>query len=118
MPERNEVINAEVDRLLEAQHIREVHYPVWLANTVVVPKKGGKWRVCVDYTDLNKACPMDSNPIPKIDQLVDSIAGNELLFFMDAYSGYNQIRCILPTNRRLPSSLAKACTVTGSCRLV
>ena len=91
-PERNEIINAEIDRLLEAHHIREVHYPEWLANTVVVPKKGGKWRVCVDYTDLNRACPKDSFPLPKIDQLVDSTAGNELLTFMGAYSGYNQIK--------------------------
>ena len=57
----------------------------------MVPKKGGKWRVYIDYTDLNKACPKDSFHIPKIDQLVDSTVGNELLSFMDAYSGYNQI---------------------------
>ena len=73
-------------------HICLVLYPTWIANTVVVPKKGGKWRVCIDYTDLNKACPKDSFPIPKIDQLVDSTARNELLSFMDAYSGYNQFR--------------------------
>ena len=91
-PERNEIINAEVDRLLEAQHVKEVHYPAWLANTVVVPKKWDKWRVYVDYTDLNKAFPKDSFPIPKINQLVDSTACNDLLSFMDTYSGYNQIK--------------------------
>ena len=91
-PERSQIVNNEVDRLLSAGHILPVLYPVWIANMVVVPKKGGKWRVCVDYTDLNKACPKDSFPIPQIDQLVDSTARNELLFFMDAYSGYNQIR--------------------------
>ena len=89
VPERSQIVNNEVDRLLSACHIRPVLYPAWIANTIVVPKKGGKWRVCVDYTDLNKACPKNSFPIPKIDQLVDSTAGNELLSFMDAYSGYN-----------------------------
>ena len=65
-------------------------YPDWLANPVVVKKKNGKWRVCVDFTDLNKACPKDSFPLPHIDRLVEATAGNELLSFMDAFSGYNQ----------------------------
>ncbi|KAG7557017.1 Ribonuclease H domain [Arabidopsis suecica] len=69
----------------------EVKYPDWLANPVVVKKKNGKWRVCVDFTDINKACPKDSFPLPHIDRLVESTAGNELLTFMDAFSGYNQI---------------------------
>ena len=58
---------------------------------VLVKKANGKWRMCVDLTDLNKACPKDSFPLPKIDQLVDSTAGHGLLSFMDAFSGYNQI---------------------------
>ena len=58
---------------------------------VLVKKANGKWRMCVDFTDLNKACPKDSFPLPKIDQLVDSTAGHSLLSFMDAFSGYNQI---------------------------
>ena len=66
-------------------------YPDWLANPVVVKKKNGKWRVCVDFTDLNKACPKDSFPLPHIDRLVEATAGNELLSFMDAFSGYKQI---------------------------
>ena len=78
--------------MFKAGHIIEVLYPNWIANTIVVPKKGGKWRVCIDYTDLNKSCPKDGFPVPKIDQLVDMTAGNEMLSFMDAYSGYNQIR--------------------------
>ena len=57
----------------------------------MVKKKNGKWRVCVDFTDLNKACPKDSFPMPKIDQLVDSAAGHERMSFLDAYSGYHQI---------------------------
>ncbi|XP_019096313.1 PREDICTED: uncharacterized protein LOC104767301 [Camelina sativa] len=90
-PERTAAVNEEVKKLLEAGSIREVKYPDWLSNPVVVKKKNGKWRVCVDFTDLNKACPKDSFPLPRIDQLVEATAGNELLSFMDAYSGYNQI---------------------------
>ena len=65
--DRHQIIQAEVDNLLKAGFIREVKYPEWLANVVVVPKKGGKWRVCVDYTDLNDACPKDNFPLPRID---------------------------------------------------
>ncbi|KAL5557475.1 hypothetical protein UlMin_039711 [Ulmus minor] len=90
-PERYAAINAEVEKLVEAGSIREVQYPEWVANVVLVKKSSGKWRVCTDFTDLNKACPKDSFPLPRIDQLVDATAGHELLSFMDAYSGYNQI---------------------------
>ena len=90
-PERSKTVNEEVDRLLDAGFIAEVRYPEWLANPVVMKKKNGKWRICVDFTDLNKACPKDSYPLPHIDRLVESTAGNELLTFMDTFSGYNQI---------------------------
>ena len=69
-----------------------MYYLDWLVNVVMVKKVNDKWRMCVDFTDLNKACPKDSYLLPRIDQLVDSIAGNKLLSFMDAFSGYNQIR--------------------------
>uniref|UniRef100_A0A2N9FD92 Integrase catalytic domain-containing protein n=1 Tax=Fagus sylvatica TaxID=28930 RepID=A0A2N9FD92_FAGSY len=91
-PERNAAVMKEVDKLLKAGFIREVYYPEWLANVVMVKKSTGKWRMCVDFTDLNKACPKDSYPLPRIDQLVDSTAGHKLLSFMDAFSGYNQIQ--------------------------
>ncbi|CAL2257352.1 unnamed protein product [Prunus armeniaca] len=75
-----------------AGFIKEVSYSEWLANIVLVAKQEkGKWRVCIDYTDLNKACPKDNFQLPIIDQLMDSTSGNQLLNFMDAYSGYNQI---------------------------
>ncbi|XP_017239352.2 uncharacterized protein LOC108212130 [Daucus carota subsp. sativus] len=90
--ERNKIINDEVSRLLKAGMIKEVDYPEWLANVVIVQKKNGKWRVCVDYTDLNKACPKDPFPLPHIDTMVDSTAGHELLTFLDASSGFNQIQ--------------------------
>ncbi|KAK4848380.1 hypothetical protein QYF36_012250 [Acer negundo] len=90
-PERNKVINDEIQKLVDIGSVREVKYPDWLANVVVVKKKNGKWRVCIDFTDLNKACPKDSFPLPHIDMLVDATAGHDLLSFMDAYSGYNQI---------------------------
>lgn len=90
-PDRAEAVNAEVVRLLEEGLIREVKYPEWLANPVVVKKKNGKWRVCVDFTDLNKACPKDCFPLPHIDRHVESTTGHEMLSFMDAFSAYNQI---------------------------
>ncbi|KAL5563407.1 hypothetical protein UlMin_033154 [Ulmus minor] len=90
--ERYMAINTEVDKLLKADFIEEANYPDWIANVVLVKKANGNWRVCVDFTDLNRAYPKDSFPLPRIDQLVDATAGHELLSFMDAYSGYNQIR--------------------------
>ena len=90
-PESKKAINEEVDKLLQAGAIREVEYPKWSANVVLVKKANGKWRPCIDFTDINKACPKDSFPLPRIDLIVDSTAGHELLSFMDAFSGYNQI---------------------------
>jgi len=81
-----------VKKLLDAGFIRECHYPEWVSIVVLVKKPNGTWRMCIDFTDLNRACPKDSYPLPKIDKLVDSTAGHELLSFMDAFSGYHQIR--------------------------
>ena len=77
---------------MSAGFIWEVYYPDWLTNVILVKKTNGKWRMCVDFTDLNKACSKDSFPLPRIDQLVDSTARYKLLTFMDAFSGYNQIK--------------------------
>nr|AAT77329.1 putative polyprotein [Oryza sativa Japonica Group] len=91
-PDRKQAIREEeLDKLLKAGFIREVLHPEWLANPVMVRKANGKWRMCVDFTDLNKACPKDHFPLPQIDQLVDSTAACELLSFVDVYSGYHQI---------------------------
>ena len=91
-PERDRAIVEEVCKLQEASFIREVYYPDWLANVVMVKKASGKWQMCVDFIDLNKACPKDSYPLPRVDILVDSTAQYQLLSFMDAFLGYNQIR--------------------------
>ena len=89
--DRKESIRVEVTRLLAAGFIWEVTHPDWLANLVLVKKKNGEWRMCVDYTDLNKHCHKDPFPLPCIDQVVDSMAGCVLLSFLDCYSGYHQI---------------------------
>ena len=90
-PKRQKAINEKVGKLLQAGAIREVEDPEWLANVVLVKKANGKWRLCIDFTDINKACLNDSFPLPRIDLIVDATAGHELLSFMDAFFGYNQI---------------------------
>ena len=82
----------EVEKLLIARFIREVYYLEWMANIIMVKKSNEKWCMCVDFIDFNCAYPKDSFPLPRIYQLVDSTADHELLTFMDAFLGYNQIR--------------------------
>ncbi|XP_021733078.1 uncharacterized protein LOC110699873 [Chenopodium quinoa] len=89
--ERNKAPATEVKKLLEAGFIRECQYTEWLSNVVLVRKPNGSWRMYVDFTDLNKACPKDDHPLPKIDRLVVSTAGHAHLSFMDANAGYHQI---------------------------
>ena len=89
--ERRLAAKIEADKLLNARFIEEAHYTTWLSNLVLVKKANGKWQICVDYTDLNKACPRDAYPVPNIDRLVDDAVGNKVLSFLDAYSCYNQI---------------------------
>ena len=90
----------EVTKFKQAGAIKEVFYPEWLANTVVVKKKSGKWRVCVDFTDLNKACPNDPFPMPKIDQLVGVTVGHLWMSFLDAFQGYYQIPLALDNQQK------------------
>src|SRR5664279_4702688 len=91
--EKRRAIGREIARLTTANFIKEVIHTEWLANPVLVPKKNTtELRMCIDFTGLNKACPKDPFALPQIDQVIDSTAGSELLCFLDAYSGYHQIR--------------------------
>nr|KYP31646.1 Retrovirus-related Pol polyprotein from transposon 17.6 [Cajanus cajan] len=90
--EKRKAANAEVQKLLQTKFIREVTYTTWLANVVLVRKANEKWRMCTDYTDLNKACPKDAYPLPCIDRLVDDASRHSIFSFLDAYSDYNQIK--------------------------
>ena len=87
--EKRRVIGEEITKLLAAGIIKEAYHPEWFANPILVRKKNGKWRMCVDYMSLNKACPKDPFPLPRIDQVVDSTSGCETLCFLDAYSRYH-----------------------------
>jgi ribonuclease HI len=90
--EWQDFIRKKVWKLLDAGFIEEIHHPVWLANPVIVPKANGKLRMCIDYTSLNKACPKDPYPLPRIDQIVDSTYECDLMSFLDAYSSFHQIQ--------------------------
>jgi hypothetical protein len=94
--EKRKAIGEEIARLLAASFIMEVFYPDWLTNPVLVLKKNNTWRMCIDYTRLNKACPKDPFVLPCIDQVIDSTASCDLLSFLDAYSGYHQIPLYQP----------------------
>jgi hypothetical protein len=90
--EKVKAVEAEVQRLQDAKVIREVKYPVWLSNTVPVKKKNRKWRMCVDFADLNKACKKDDFPLVRVDKIVDDAANSEILSLLDMFSRYHQIR--------------------------
>ena len=100
-PDRHRVIQAEVDNMLKVGFIREIKYPEWLANVVVVPKKGGKWRVSVDYKRQPKRHAQKTCfPLPRIDQIVDASTIHGMLLFLDAFSGYHQISIHLPDTEK------------------
>ena len=88
--ERKQIAKTEVQRLLDAEVIRLVKYPTWLSNVVLVKKKNGKWRMCIEFTSLNKAYPKDDFPLPRISTLVNATTGCELLSLLDYFSGYHQ----------------------------
>jgi hypothetical protein len=90
--EKVKAVEAEVQRPQDVKVIREVKYPVWLANTVPVKKKNGEWRMCVDFTDLNKACKKDDFPLERVVKIVDDAANSEMLSLLYMFSGYYQIR--------------------------
>jgi hypothetical protein len=91
LEEKVEAAKAKVQHLLDARFIREVRYPQRLANVVMVSKKNGKWRMFTHFTDLNKCCPKDDFPLTRINQIVDSAAGCNIMALLDCFSGYHQI---------------------------
>nr|GEW35081.1 reverse transcriptase domain-containing protein [Tanacetum cinerariifolium] len=90
--ERAKAIQAKVQKLVEARIMREVYYHDWLSNPVMVRKHDGSWWICVDFTNLNKACLQDCYPLPEIDWKVESLCGYPFKCFLDAYKGYHQIQ--------------------------
>ncbi|GKV12093.1 hypothetical protein SLEP1_g23290 [Rubroshorea leprosula] len=105
--ERLTAIKEEVKNLLQAGFIRRVDYCEWIANPVMVKKSNGKWRMCIDYTNLNDACPKDCHPMPSIDKLVEAALGNERLSLLDAYSGYHQVR-MAPEDKKMVTIVFRA----------
>ena len=99
--EHSDIVKDEVIKLKQVGAIKKVFYPEWLANIVVMKKKNGKWRVCVDFTDLNKACPKDPFPMRRIDQLVDATVDHPRMSFLDAFQGYHQIPLTLSDQEKI-----------------
>ena len=117
-PDKREAIQVELARLVAVGFIREVLHLEWLANPVLVLKKNKvDWRMCVDYTDLNKHCPKDPFGLTRIDQEVDSTAGCSVLSFLDCYSRYHQISLANETRKKLHSSPRLELSAIPPCRL-
>ncbi|GKV50360.1 hypothetical protein SLEP1_g57067 [Rubroshorea leprosula] len=89
-PKKQAAIDEEIQKLLQAGFIRRVEYSEWVSNPVLVKKPNGKWRMCIDFTNLNDACPKDPHPLPNVEKLVERAAGHERMSFLDASSGYHQ----------------------------
>ena len=100
MLDQQQMVDEKVDKLLVVKFIREVYYPNWPANVVTVKKANIKWRIYIEYIDLNKACPKDNFSLSWLDQLMDATLRYRLLSFMDVFSVYNQIRMGLKMRKR------------------
>jgi hypothetical protein len=131
-PKKAAAIKVEVEKLLRAGFIYLVPLTEWVLNIVPIAKKQGTIRVCVDYRDLNKACPKDNYSTPFIDQIIDDCARCEIFSFMDGLSGYNQID-ILPQDqhemtficslgtfayKKLPFGLKKCWSYVSTCNVL
>jgi hypothetical protein len=101
IPERRETIRQEVNKLFEIGLIRPIDYPNWLVNPILVEKSDGSWRMCINYTNLNQACPKDEYHLARICQIVDSTTLCELLSFLDAYLGYHQISLTIDDEEKI-----------------
>jgi hypothetical protein len=115
---KRKAIAAELHRLENAGFIREIKASTWVSNPVIAPKKNTDVRrVCIDYTSLNKHCPKESFPLPRIDKIIDSTAGCARLLFLDAYSGYNHIKLKVEDEEKHHSSHHTMSSATKSCPL-
>ena len=90
--DKSAFLKAKLDKLLEGGFTTQVKNIEWVSPVVIVPKKKGKWRICVNYKTLNLVTKKDRQPLPFIDELLHEIAGNEIYTFCDGYSGYHQIK--------------------------
>jgi hypothetical protein len=100
-PRKEAAIKLEVEKLLKASFIYPVALTEWVSNPVPIDKKGGSIHVCVDYRDINKACPKDNFPTSFVDQIVDDCAGSEIFSLMDGFFGYNQINISLEDQHKI-----------------
>ncbi|GJR28469.1 hypothetical protein Tco_1104701, partial [Tanacetum coccineum] len=91
-PDRRKVVTNEVNEWLKAGIVRRVRYHSWVANPVLVKKVDGSWRMCIDFKDLNKACPKDLYPLPEIVWKIESLMGFKYKCFLDAYKGSHQLQ--------------------------
>ena len=90
-PNLENQIKTELDKLLKAKIIFPVRHSKWVSNMVPVRKKNGDIRICIDFRNLNKACQKDNFPLPPMEQILQAVAGSELVSFLDGFSGYNQV---------------------------
>jgi hypothetical protein len=91
-PHLRDIVKEELQKLLDVDFIYPISDSRWVSPLVIIPKKNGKWRICVDYRELNKATQKDHFPLPFIDQVLDTLAGKKFFSFLDGFSGYNQIQ--------------------------
>ncbi|GKV42478.1 hypothetical protein SLEP1_g49874 [Rubroshorea leprosula] len=99
-PEKQAAIDEEIQKLLQAGFIRRVEYSEWVSNPVLVKKPNGKWRMCIDFTNLNDACRKNPHPLPNVEKLVERAAGHERMSFLDASSGYHQVQLLLDNQEK------------------
>jgi hypothetical protein len=109
---------AEVQRLLDTCFIREVKYPLWLANIIIVRKKNEKWRMYTDFTNMNKCCPKNNFPLARIDQIIDTAVGSETMALLDYFWGTIRFSFVRKTKKRLVSLPHSILIVTSECPMI
>ena len=105
-----EAIQSEVKKFINSDFIKEEEHPDWVANIIPVTKKNEKIRVCIDFRDLNEACPKNK-PFLITDVMINNTCRFERIFFMYGFSGYNQIKCTLTMRNIHHSGHHQGCIV-------